>query len=364
LTIPVLRKYGYEDVTVVGAGGLGDVYRARRVSTGGSVAIKVVREHGDRESTDRRVRRELEALLRLKGHPNVVQIEELIELPTGLALVMEFVGGGSLMDLLGSSGPLSPARAVAAMADVTRALSDAHAVGIVHRDIKPHNVMVGQFGQCKVCDFGIAAVLKDTAYTDRTSALSYRYASPEELQDSPEIGPATDVYSLGVTLRQLLTGETSEARMAAGLSLASADGSLTIAGSGALRSLGELVAHMTARDPLARPTAAAALQFVRDIERALGEERAGSVLADQQPPDAPDADSTVVRRPTSAQTAAQPAAFPPPAGPQPAQSPVSPAADTGEGVERTVVRPRTAPPPGPPTKVLPNPHATPERWWE
>lgn len=167
MTIEALRAHGYDEIEVVGSGGLGDVYRARRASTGGHVAIKVVREQVDREATDRRVRRELEALLKLKGHPNVVQIEELIALPTGLALVMEYVGGGSLMEFLKTNGPLDPAQAVAAMTDVSRALGDAHTRGIVHRDIKPHNVMLGEFGQCKVCDFGIAAVFKDTAYTDR-----------------------------------------------------------------------------------------------------------------------------------------------------------------------------------------------------
>lgn len=348
LVADALREHGYHEVVHVGAGGLGDVYRALRGSTGGPVAIKVVREHGDREATDRRVRRELDALLKLKGHPNVVQIEELIPLPTGLALVMEFVSGGSLMDLVQTDGPLGPAQAVSAMADVTRALGDAHALGIVHRDIKPHNVMVGQFGQCKVCDFGIAAVLKDTGFTDRTSSLSYRYASPEELDDAPDIGPATDVYSLGVSLRQLLTGESSEVRaqpMADHLAL---DRRFSEVERKTVSVIMQLVASMTERDSANRPTAAQVLTSVRDLERWLGPARVTSVKP-RVVENFPIADTD----PRSSRSAATPEA--------------GPVAD----IDDTVVRPQkplpppTAPaPPGDPRRVLPNPNTTPQQWWE
>jgi len=355
VTINALRGHGYRDIEKVGAGGLGDVYRAVRESTGGHVAIKVVREHGDRDTTDRRVRRELDALLKLKGHPNVVQIEELITLPTGLALVMEFVGGGSLMDLLNSYGPLRPAHVVVAMADITRAVADAHALGIVHRDIKPHNVMVGQFGQCKVCDFGIAAVLKDTAYTDRTSALSYRYASPEELDDAPDIGPATDVYSLGVTLRQLMSGETKQQRAMDVINERCQFLQLSAIELSTFRSLEQLSATMTSQVALSRPTAAEVLAQVRDFERDLGATRVTSLHAR-----APDAvvEETGPRRAVSAPSDTQPKAR----RPAPVRLP-EPAPDLDD---RTVVRPRAplSATSEPSPRPLPNPNTTPDRWWE
>jgi len=373
----VLQLDGYESVAMVGSGGLGDVYRAVRTSTGGDVAIKVVREHGDRQATDRRVRRELEALLKLKGHPNVVQIEELINVPSGLALVMEFVNGGSLADHVAARGVLGAPQAVAAMADIARALADAHGIGIVHRDIKPHNVMIGQFGQCKVCDFGIAAVMKDSSFTDRTSALSYRYASPEELEDSATVGPPTDIFSLGVTLRQILTGETNEARYREAMIERQRNEPMPDLHRVALAQLDALTMAMTNREVSARPTAVQVLGSVRTLESRLGPSRVASLLVEN--------DDTVPRRTAepapeiaAPEVAALPAA-PEVAVPEVAALPAAPApveadpaagqpAEVGVHDDATVVRPRAVPPKAQPVaeapRPLPNPSDTPENWWE
>ena len=196
---------GYEEVELIGEGGLGRVYRARRASTGGVLAIKELRNVSEGSSAWHRARRELEALLRLKGHPYVISVEEILEGPNGPCLVMEFAPGGSLMDRL-CDGPLPTPEVVLIGQQVSEALSAAHALGIIHRDIKPPNLLIGSFGQVKVCDFGIASLARDDELRTKTSALTRAYASPEELDDSNDISSATDVYSFGATMYHLMTG--------------------------------------------------------------------------------------------------------------------------------------------------------------
>lgn len=195
---------GYRDLELVGEGGLGRVYRAVRASTGGLVAIKELRDIAEASPAWHRARRELDAMLRLKGHPYVVSVEEIVDGPNGPCLVMEYVPGGSLMDRL-AHGPLSGPEAVLVGQQIAQALSAAHQVGLVHRDVKPHNVLVGQFGQVKVCDFGIAALARGGLQT-QTQALTLAYASPEALDGDGPIGPPADVFSFGATMTHLMTG--------------------------------------------------------------------------------------------------------------------------------------------------------------
>lgn len=196
---------GYTDTTLIGEGGLGRVYRATRQSTGGLVAIKELREVPSASPAWHRAKRELEAMLRLKGHPYVVSIEEIIDGPSGPCLVMEYLEGGSLADRV-ASGPMSTAELLLVGQHVTQALGAAHEVGIVHRDVKPHNLLVGSFGQVKVADFGIAALNREAGLRTRTQAFTLAYASPEELDGEGEIGPGADAWSFAATMLHLATG--------------------------------------------------------------------------------------------------------------------------------------------------------------
>ena len=201
----VVEFVGFSNVVLVGEGGLGRVYRAEKDSTGGVVAIKELTDVAEGSAAWHRARRELEAMLRLKGHPYVVSIEEILQGPNGPLLVMEYLPGGSLAERV-ETGPLPAPEIVLVGQHVTQALAAAHDVGIVHRDIKPHNLLIGGFGQIKVCDFGISALARGDGRT-QTNAMTMAYAAPEELDGDEHIGPPADIYSLSATLLHLITGQ-------------------------------------------------------------------------------------------------------------------------------------------------------------
>lgn len=198
---------GFSDITPLDRGGFGSVYRATRTSTGGTVALKQLDQaHGvDEELLERRLRREIAALVALKGHPNVVQVEEMIVASGGPVIVMEFMDAGSVGKMIDATSR-SPEQLAYVGSCVAFGLAAAHEAGIVHRDVKPQNVLLNNFGQVKLCDFGIAAILKSAENQTRTTSLSVRYASPEELDNDPDVGPPTDVFSLGAAMYHLLYG--------------------------------------------------------------------------------------------------------------------------------------------------------------
>lgn len=233
------------------------------------MAIKLLRDIADQTGNWRRAQRELTALLQLKGHANVIHVEEIIALPESPVLVMEFASGGDVLGYMKRLGaPLTVAETAFVGAEVAAALVDAHRLGIVHRDIKPQNVLIGSFGQVKVCDFGIAAITRSDGYRERTSALSMRYASPEELEGSPDVGAPTDIYSLGATLQHLVTGEAPPVRA----SEEEVSSALQIDAPGAPE-LARLIQRCMNPVMGARPTAAELVNEFEHVQRCIGGER-------------------------------------------------------------------------------------------
>ena len=269
---------GYRDLVPIGRGGLGDVYRAIQETTGADVAIKVLRDVSDTSVAWHRTRRELTALLALSGHANVVQIVEVLDLPSGPALVMEHAPGGSVGDLLQRrDGTLTVDETVFVGRQTAAALVSAHARGIVHRDIKPQNLLIDADGQVQLCDFGIAALTRDEHYRSRTNAVSMRYTSPEDLEhDADEldaVGPASDVYSLGATLLHLARGAppTLKERLAPWVAPPTTDARLA--------ALDRVMARCLHSVPTMRPTAQALLDALDGLALGAGADRVTSLAA-------------------------------------------------------------------------------------
>ena len=244
---------GFTDLETIGQGGLGDVYRATVATTGATVAVKVLRDVTDESVAWHRTRRELTALVSLGGHAHVIQLLGLLEHRPGL--VMEFAPGGSVADLI-RRRDVTTDEAVMIGRQTASALAAAHARGIVHRDVKPQNLLIDADGQVKLCDFGIASLARTEEFRTRTSSISLRYASPEDLEDDTEVGPPSDVYSLGATLLHLTHGAppTLKDRLAPWHAPASGDP--------ALAALDQVLSRCLHPDPTRRPTAVEVLDLL------------------------------------------------------------------------------------------------------
>jgi serine/threonine protein kinase len=208
----------YELIERLGEGGMGTVYRARRLHIGDEVAVKVLNQNFVLESDAiERFRREARSAATIR-HTNVVTIHDFSEARadgTPAYIVMEFVRGESLQSLLKREGRLAPERAVSLMQDVCAGVGVAHRQGVVHRDLKPGNIIVvpadieGERETVKVVDFGVAK-LRDATVELRltqtgTAVGTPYYMSPEQLRGEP-LDARADVYSLGAVLYEMLTG--------------------------------------------------------------------------------------------------------------------------------------------------------------
>ena len=206
---PTVFNGRYELLRHIARGGMADVYLARDELLDRQVALKVLfPEFANDPNFVERFRREAQAAANL-NHPNIVGIYDWGQERGTYYIVMEFVEGRSIADVLRSTGPLHPDRAAEIAVDVAAALGTAHAAGLVHRDVKLGNILISDSGEVKVADFGIATALAANTETNLTQAGSVMgtatYFSPEQAQGK-HLDGRSDLYSLGVVMYEMLTG--------------------------------------------------------------------------------------------------------------------------------------------------------------
>jgi len=207
LSTSTLDEGRYELGKVVGSGGMALVYRARDRKHGRPVAVKLLADNLSADPELRqRFRREAELAERL-SHPNVVAVLDAGEADGRAYIVLEYVDGPNLAEELRRAGRLEPERVAELGAQAAAALAHAHEQGLVHRDVKPQNLLLAADGTLKVSDFGIARMVDGTQLTQTGTVLgTAAYLAPEQAAGEETTG-ATDVYALGMVLFELLTGE-------------------------------------------------------------------------------------------------------------------------------------------------------------
>lgn len=321
MTSDLLGLPGYADAVPVASGGTSTVWRARETAFDRLVAVKLISVPVHDPDVRRRFTRELAMAGRLSGHPAVLSVHTSGFTPDGRAyLTSEWCPAGSLADVVARSGPLAQAQVASVGAAVAEALQAAHEQGLVHRDVKPQNVLVTAYGRPALADFGITVAVAEV--TSATDSLTPTHAAPEVLEGAAS-GPAADVWGLGSTLWTLLTGSPPFAA-------AAGEGVLPVMlriRSAPLPDVPsspvvEVLRDLLAKDPAARPTAAQVAERLRPLAAGadplpmeplvLPAAAAASTAADAGvfsllPPSAPTADATVHRPARPAPPAEQPA---------------------------------------------------------
>lgn len=205
---PGARRFGQVAVLAeLGAGGMGKVFKGRHLGLDVPVAVKVMGPQiaGDPHARQRFLR-EARTAARL-DHPNIIRVLDVAEQDGVPYIVMEFVDGTDLAALLKKHGPLNGIAALRAVAQVADGLAHAHALGIVHRDIKPHNMFAARDGRVKLGDFGLARAVEQTTELTMPGAAigTAHYMSPEQSQGR-DVDQRSDIYSLGIAAYHLLAG--------------------------------------------------------------------------------------------------------------------------------------------------------------
>jgi len=301
---------------IIARGGMATVYAATDTRLDRTVAVKIMRPLlAEDPDFVERFAREARAAARLSS-PEVVAVHDQgTDAATGTAyLVMEHIAGGTLRDLVHKRGALPPPRALDLLEPVLRALAAAHAAGLVHRDVKPENVLLGDDGRIKVTDFGLARAVETSNLTATTGFFmgTMAYLAPEQVEQG-RTDTRTDVYAAGILLWELLTGAppyTSENPMTVAFRHVHEDvpAPSTVV-DGISPALDELVVRATRRDADARPADAGAFLAELHVVRAV----LGADATDQP----------VVRRPTTSPTLIVPLLPAQPAAPAEHPTPVT-----------------------------------------
>lgn len=196
----------YRILEMIGGGGMANVYLAHDMILDRDVAVKMLRlDFANDEEFIRRFRREAQSATSL-AHPSIVSIYDVGEEDDLYFIVMEYVEGQTLKQYIQQYSPLQVEEAIGIMKQLTSAISHAHQNHIIHRDIKPQNILVDRFGNVKITDFGIAMALSATSITQTNSVLgSVHYLSPEQARGGMA-NKKSDIYSLGIVMFELLTG--------------------------------------------------------------------------------------------------------------------------------------------------------------
>ncbi|MRH86279.1 Stk1 family PASTA domain-containing Ser/Thr kinase [Nocardia sp. SYP-A9097] len=325
MTTPKNLSSRYELGEIIGFGGMSEVHKARDLRLGRDVAIKVLRADLARDPTFYlRFKREAQNAAAL-NHPAIVAVYDTgeAEIDGGPLpyIVMEYVDGDTLRDIVRGKGPMAPRRAMEVIADVCAALDFSHRNGIVHRDMKPANIMINRAGAVKVMDFGIARALADSSNPmTQTAAVigTAQYLSPEQARGE-QVDARSDVYSVGCVLYEILTGEppfTGDSPVAVAYQHVREDPRLpSHVHPGVPRELDSVVLKAMSKNPANRYQTAAEMRA--DLIRVLGgqkptapmvmnDEDRNSFLDDELPP--PRSYRTVERRDdTTEQELVQPA---------------------------------------------------------
>lgn len=268
-----LSAAGFVGAEEIGRGGFGVVFRCRQEALDRTVAVKVLTAKLS-EERERFLREQL-AMGRLTGHPNIVVVLQVGETASGCPyLVMPYHGQGSLQARVQRFGPLPLPEVLRVGVEIAGALETAHRLEILHRDVKPANILLTDFGQPALCDFGIAHIADGFTTADGTFTGSPSFTAPEILGGDPPT-PASDVYGLGATLFAILTGHAAYERKAGEQVVAqflriTTDPVPDLRDGGIPDDVARVIEMAMARDPQERPSTAVLGEQLRRLQASHG----------------------------------------------------------------------------------------------